>query len=74
MSYRLPRYRVFLIREGSCNSDHNAIHSPEDVFAIMVPELHKKSPLLNVELAEIIVILGFFKRNSGCNWGQKGHF
>ena len=32
MPYRLPRYRVSLVREGSCVSDHNAIKSPEDVF------------------------------------------
>ena len=38
MSYRLPRYRVSLVREGSCVSEHNAIRSPEDVFKIMASE------------------------------------
>ena len=38
MSYRLPRYRVFLVREGSCEVDQNTIRTPEDVFAIMGPE------------------------------------
>ena len=35
MAYRLPRYKVTLAREGSCVSAHNAIRSPEDIFAIM---------------------------------------
>lgn len=38
MSYRLPRYRVSLVREGSYAVDHNTIRTPEDVFAIMGPE------------------------------------
>ena len=38
MSYRLPRYRVSLVREGSCAVDHNAIRTPEDVYAIIGPE------------------------------------
>ena len=38
MSYRLPRYRVTLVREGTCAVDHNTIRSPEDVFAIMGAE------------------------------------
>ena len=38
MSYRLPRYRVSLVREGSCTTDQNAIRSPEDVFAVMNAE------------------------------------
>ena len=35
MSYRLPRYRVALVREGSCLSEQKTIRSPEDVFAII---------------------------------------
>ena len=37
MPYRLPRYFVSLIREGSCLSNLKAIRTPEDVFAIMAP-------------------------------------
>ena len=35
MSYRLPRYRVALVREGSCLSEQKTIRSPDDVFAII---------------------------------------
>ena len=38
MSYRLPRYRVSLVREGSCASAHNAIRTPKDVFTIIDSE------------------------------------
>jgi DNA repair protein RadC len=38
MSYRLPRYQVTLIREGSCAVEQKAIRSPEDIFAIMATE------------------------------------
>ena len=38
MSYRLPRYRVSLVREDSYVSEHNPIRTPEDAFAIMSPE------------------------------------
>ena len=38
MSYRLPRYRVSLVREGSCAAEQKAIRSPEDIFTIMGPE------------------------------------
>ena len=38
MSYRLPRYRVALVREGSCLSEQKTIRSPKDVCAIMGPE------------------------------------
>ena len=38
MSYRLPRYRVSLVREGSCVTENNAIRSPEDVFALINAE------------------------------------
>ena len=38
MSYRLPRYRVALVREGSCLSEQKTIRSPEDVFAIIGQE------------------------------------
>ena len=35
MAYRLPRYRVALVREGSCLSEQKTIRSPDDVFAII---------------------------------------
>ena len=38
MSYRVPRYRVTLVREGSCITQQKTIRTPEDVFAIMGPE------------------------------------
>ena len=38
MSYRVPRYRVTLVREGSCTTEQKTIRTPEDVFAIMRPE------------------------------------
>jgi hypothetical protein len=41
MAYRLPRYRVTLVREGSCVSEHNAISSPEEVAFILDFRQHK---------------------------------
>ena len=38
MSYRLPRYRVALVREGSANTDKKTVHSPEDVHNIIAAE------------------------------------
>ena len=38
MSYRLPRYRVALVLEGSCLSEQKTIRTPEDVFAIIGQE------------------------------------
>ena len=38
LSYRLPGYKVSLMREGCCNAEHNTIRTPEDVFAIKSPE------------------------------------
>ena len=38
MSYRLPRYRVALVREGSSYTDKKIVHSPEDVHAIVAAE------------------------------------
>ena len=35
MPYRLPRYKVALVREGSCVAESNVIRTPEDVFALM---------------------------------------
>ena len=38
MSYRLPRYRVALVREGCASTVVKHIHSPEDVHAIIAKE------------------------------------
>ena len=38
MSYRLPRYRVALVREGCSYTDKKTVHSPEDVHAIVAAE------------------------------------
>ena len=38
MSYRLPRYRVALVREGSSHTDKKTVHSPQDVHAIVAAE------------------------------------
>ena len=67
MSYRLPRYRVSLVREGSRSSDHNAIRSPEDVFAIMDSEYENAV----VETAQMLAldtknkVIGIFSLSIG---------
>ena len=38
MSYRLPRYRVALIREGCAHTGVKHIHDPEDVHKIIAAE------------------------------------
>ncbi|NMC31873.1 MAG: DNA repair protein RadC [Veillonellaceae bacterium] len=38
MAYRLPRYRVALVREGCSHSNMNHIHEPEDVYKIIAVE------------------------------------
>ena len=38
MSYRLPRYRVALVREGCSHSNMKHIHDPEDVHKIIAAE------------------------------------
>ncbi len=38
MGYRLPRYRVALVREGCAHSNMKQIHDPEDVHAIIAAE------------------------------------
>ena len=67
MSYRLPRYRVSLVREGSCVCEQNAIRSPEDVFAIMEAEYANSV----VETANMLAldtknrIIGVFEISTG---------
>ena len=38
MGYRLPRYRVALVREGSSHTGKKHVHAPEDVHAIVSAE------------------------------------
>ena len=38
MAYRLPRYRVTLVREGSSRNENNIIRTPEDVVSILSAE------------------------------------
>ena len=38
MGYRLPRYRVTLVREGCSHTDVKHIHAPEDVHNIIAAE------------------------------------
>ena len=38
MSYRLPRYSVALVREGSSHTGKKHVHAPEDVHAIVSAE------------------------------------
>ena len=67
MAYRLPRYKVTLVREGSCVSAHNAIRSPEDIFVIMAQEYENAV----VETAQMLAldtknkIIGVFTISTG---------
>ena len=38
MAYRLPRYRVALVREGCSRTGVKHVHAPEDVHAIIATE------------------------------------
>lgn len=67
MSYRLPRYRVSLVREGSSMAECKAIRSPEDVFAVMTAEYENAV----VETAQMLAldtknkIIGVFEISTG---------
>ena len=67
MSYRLSRYRVSLVREGSTRAEHNTIRTPDDVFAIMAPEYNNAV----VETAQMLAldtknkIIGVFTISTG---------
>ena len=67
MSYRLSRYRVSLVREGSTRAEHNTIRTPDDVFAIMAPEYNNAV----VETAQMLAldtknkIIGIFIVSTG---------
>ena len=67
MPYRLPRYRVSLVREGSCVSDHNAIKSPEEVFWLVSADFAEAA----VEMAMMLAldtknkVIGVFTISTG---------
>jgi DNA repair protein RadC len=67
MPYRLPRYRVSLVREGSRTAEHKAINCPEDVFTIMKLEYENAV----VETAQMLAldsknkIIGVFTISTG---------
>ena len=67
MSYRLPRYKITLVREGSCSTTHNIIRTPEDVAAIMSPEYENAA----VEIAYMLSldtknkVIGVFTISTG---------
>ena len=67
MSYRLPRYKITLVREGSCSSELKMIRTPEDVAAIMSPEYENAA----VEIAYMMAldtknkIIGIFIISTG---------
>jgi len=58
---------VSLVREGGCSSEHNAIRSPEDVFALMSADF-AETP---VEMARMLAletknkIIGVFTISTG---------
>ena len=67
MPYRLPRYRVALVREGSCATEHNIIRTPEDVFALMSADFTETA----VEIAKMLAldtknkVIGVFTISTG---------
>ena len=67
MTYRLPRYRVALVREGSCATEHNIIRTPEDVFALMSTGFAETA----VEIAKMLAldtknkVIGVFTISTG---------
>ena len=67
MSYRLPRYKVTLVREGSCATEHNIIRTPENVFALMSADFAEAA----VEVAKMLAldtknkVIGVFTISTG---------
>lgn len=67
MSYRLPRYRVTLVREGSSSNINNHIRTPEDVMDILSAEYETAV----VETAQMLAldtknkIIGVFTISTG---------
>lgn len=67
MAYRLPRYRVTLVREGSYSNEVNVIRTPDDVMSIMSVEYYNAV----VETAQMLAldtknkIIGVFTISTG---------
>ena len=67
MAYRLPRYRVTLVREGSVSNNNNHIRTPEDVVNILSADYDAAV----VEMAQMLAldtknkILGIFVISTG---------
>ena len=67
MAYRLPRYRVTLVREGSVSNNNNHIRTPEDVVNILSADYD----VAVVEMAQMLAldtknkIIGIFVISTG---------
>ena len=67
MAYRLPRYRVTLVREGSVSNNNNHIRTPEDVVNILSADYDAAV----VEMAQMLAldtknkIIGIFTISTG---------
>ena len=67
MAYRLPRYRVTLVREGSVSNNNNHIRTPEDVVNILSADYDAAV----VEMAQMLAldtknkIIGIFVISTG---------
>ena len=67
MAYRLPRYRVTLVREGSVSNSNNHIRTPQDVMDVLSTEYDNAV----VEMAQMLAldtknkIIGIFVISTG---------
>jgi len=67
LAYRLPRYKVALVREGGCTNETNIIRKPEDVVNILAAEYENSA----VEIAQMLTldtknkIIGIFTISTG---------
>ena len=67
MAYRLPRYRVTLVREGSVSNSNNHIRTPQDVMDVLSTEYDNAV----VEMAQMLAldtknkIIGIFTISTG---------
>ena len=67
MAYRLPRYRVTLVREGSVSNSNNHIRTPQDVMDVLSTEYDNAV----VKMAQMLAldtknkIIGIFTISTG---------
>ena len=52
LAYRLPRYRVTLVREGSVSNSNNHIRTPQDVMDVLSTEYDNAV----VEMAQMLAL------------------